>query len=58
MQKERVEKIKSFNDYYIEASSSEGASRGTMMLWKKSYFLGTIFNASKHFMVAKITSID
>ena len=28
------------------------------MLWKKFYFLGTILNARKHFMVAKITSID
>ena len=58
MEKERAKKIKSFNDYCIKASSSEGASRCTMVLWKKTYFSGTILNGSKNFMVEKITSID
>ena len=56
MEKERAEKIKSVNDYCTKASSLEGALGGTMMLW--NFFLGTILNASKHLMVAKITSID
>ena len=58
LEKERVEKIKSFNEYYLKASSSEGASRGTMMLWRKSYFLGFVLNERKHFMVVRITSIN
>ena len=51
MEKERAENIKSFNDYCIKASSLEGASGGTMMLWKKSYFSRIVLNASKYLMV-------
>ena len=58
MEKERAEKIKSFNEYYLKASSSEGASGVTVMLWKKSYLLGFFLNESNHFMMVKITSIN
>lgn len=58
MDKETAEKIKSFNNYYTMAISSEGASGGTMILWKRSLFLGTLLNANKHFMVIKIKNID
>ena len=58
MEKERAKQIKSFKDYCIKASSSEGASGGALMLWKKSYYSRIVLNASKHFMVVKITSND
>ena len=58
MEKEKGEKIKYFKGYCLKESSSEGASGGTLMLWKKNYYSGTILNASKHLMVVKITSID
>ena len=58
MEKQKAEQIKSFKDYCLKASSYEGASRGTLMMWKSKYYLGTILNASKHLMVVKITSID
>ena len=58
MEKERAEKIKSFNEYCLKASSSKGASGGTLILWKKSYFSGFVLNESKPFMVVKITSIN
>ena len=57
MCKEKVEQIKSFKNYSINASSSEGASGGTLMLWKKNYS-GTILFDSKHLMIAKITNFD
>ena len=38
MDKENAEKIKSFNNYCIMASSSEGASRVKVILWKQSIF--------------------
>ena len=58
MEKEKAEKIKSFNNYCIMESSTEGASRRTMILWKRSLFLGTVLNANKNFMVIKIKNID
>ena len=58
MEKEKAEQIKSFKDYCLKASSSEGASGGTLMLWKKKYYSGTVLAASKYLMVVRITSID
>ena len=58
MHKEKVEQIKSLKNYSINASSLEGASGGTLMLWKKKCYSRTILNPSKYLMVAKITSID
>ena len=57
MSKEKAEQIKKFKNYSINASSSEGASGGTLMLWKKTYF-GIILFASKYLMIAKITNVD
>ena len=56
MDKEKDKKIKSFNNYYIMASSLEGASGGMMILWKKSLFTGTFLDANKHLMVVKLES--
>ena len=58
MQKEKAEQIKAFKNYTIKASSSEGASGGTMMLWRKSSFSGTILSANKYLMIAKISSSE
>ncbi len=58
MNKEKEEKIKAFKNYSINASSSEGALGGTLMLWKKNCFAGTILRARKYFMIAKITIVD
>ena len=58
MEKERAKKIKSFNEYYLKASSLEGALGGTIMLWKKSYYSSFVLNERKHFMVVRITSIN
>jgi len=57
MSKEKAEPIKAFKNYSINASSSEGASGGTLMLWKKNYS-GSILIASKYLMIAKITNVD
>ena len=46
MNKEKAEQIKAFKNYTINASSSEGASGGTILI------------ASKYLMIAKITSVD
>ena len=35
MEKERAEKINSFKDYCLKASSLEGASGGSLIWWKK-----------------------
>lgn len=58
MNKEKAEQIKAIKNYSIKASSLEGASGGTLMLWKKNCFSGTILSASKYFMIAKIISVD
>ena len=58
MEKERAEKINSFKDYCLKASNSEGASGGTLILWKKSLFSIFILNETKHFMVVKMTNLN
>ena len=58
MEKERFEKIKYFNEYCLKASILEGTLGGTIILWKKSYFLGFVLNERKHFMMVKMTSIN
>ena len=57
MDKKKAENLKSFNNYYIMASSSELTSGGTIIMQKLPLFLGTLLNANKHFMVVKIKSI-
>ena len=58
MDKEKAEQIKSFKDYCLKASSVEGASGGTLMMWKSKYYIGTVLKTSKHLMVVKISSND
>ena len=58
MNKEKDEQIKALKNYTINANSSEGASGGTLMLWKKNHYSITILIASKYLMIAKITSVD
>ena len=58
MNKEKAEQIIAFKIYTINANSSKGASRGTLMLWKKKCYSGTILIASKYLMIVKITSVD
>ena len=48
MEKEKAKQIKYFKDYCLKASYLEGASGGTLMLWKKNYYSGTVLNAIKH----------
>lgn len=56
MEKEKVEKLKSSNNYCIMASSFEGTFGGMMILWKYSLFSGNLLDANKHLLVVKLKS--
>lgn len=56
IEKDKSKKPKSFNNYCIMASSSEGAFGGMPLLWKRSFFSGTLLDSNKHLMLVKLKS--